>query len=449
LMKNSNLEKKRKRSEMTVKERVQDFQRKLYRKAKQTKDFRFYVLYDKICLIHFLEEAYRRVKANGGSPGVDNVTFEQIEERDRDFFLSEIREELQKEVYKPSPVKEVMIPKANGKLRPLGIPTIKDRVVQMSCKMVIEPIFEADFEETSYGFRPKRSAKDAIAEIKKNLKANRAEVYDADLSNYFGTIPHGKLLTTIGLRISDKKVIHLIKLWLKAPIEKDGKVSGGKKNRKGTPQGGVISPLLSNIYLHWLDKSVNNPNSIFSKCGTRIIRYADDFVLMGRYIPEEVLGKLKNILGRLELEINDEKSKIVDAKETAFDFLGFTFRRDWSVLNKNDKYWNVIPSEKSCKKIRKTIKDYLAVRGHFCDKDIAKGLNAKLRGWLNYFIVDGTSYTAKAKCKLRCYLHDRIFRFYRRKSQRVKVERCYSGFKRLVEYHGLIDPIKYKYTVKA
>lgn len=252
------------------------------------------------------------------------------------------------------------------------------------------------------------------------------------------------------MRISDKKVIHLIKLWLKAPIEKDGKTVGGKKNKKGTPQGGVISPLLSNIYLHWLDKIVNNPNSIFSKHGTRIIRYADDFVLMGRYIPKKVLEKLKDILKRLELETNLEKSRLVNAKETSFDFLGFTFRRDRSVLNKTGKYWNVVPSKKSCKKIRSAIKDYLVFRGHFPDEHIVKGLNAKTRGWLNYFIIEDVSYTAQTKCELRWYLGDRITRFYKRKSQRFKPEKCYSAFNRLVEHYGLINPVKYRYEpVKA
>ncbi len=221
----------------STEEKVRDFQRKLYLKAKQEKNFRFYVLYDKIRDIRFLGEAYRRVKASQGSPGFDGVTFHQIENSGLDEFLKNIQEELEKKTYRPSPVLRVYIEKANGKLRPLGIPTIKDRVVQMSCKMVIEPIFEADFEESSYGFRPKRSAQDAIKAIKENLKAGRTEVLDADLSAYFDTIPHDKLLILIGKRISDKNVIHLIKMWLKAPVIEEGKISGGKGNDRGTPQG--------------------------------------------------------------------------------------------------------------------------------------------------------------------------------------------------------------------
>jgi RNA-directed DNA polymerase len=223
-------------------ERVREFQRKLYRKAKQERGFRFYVLYDKICLPHFLREAYRRVRSNHGSPGIDGETFETIEARGLEVFLAEIAGELRAEVYRPSAVLRRMIPKANGKERPLGIPTIKDRVVQMSCKLVIEPIFEADFEECSFGYRPKRSAKDAIREIKQALLAGKTEVFDGDLTSYFDTIPHDKLVIALEQRISDKRVIKLIKLWLKAPVSEHGRMTGGRKSEMGTPQGGVLAP---------------------------------------------------------------------------------------------------------------------------------------------------------------------------------------------------------------
>ena len=220
-------------------ERIRDFQRKLYLKAKQEKEFRFYVLYDKVRDIRFLREAYQRVKANKGSPGVDGITFDSIENSGVEEFLAIIKDELDQKTYRPSPVLRVYIQKANGKLRPLGIPIIKDRVVQMSCKMVIEPIFEADFEDSSYGFRPKRSAHDAIGAVKKNIQEGKDEILDADLSAYFDTIPHDKLMILIGKRISDKNVLHLIKMWLKAPIVEDGKIHGGKGNHRGTPQGGL------------------------------------------------------------------------------------------------------------------------------------------------------------------------------------------------------------------
>jgi len=232
---------------VTDEERVRDLQRKLYRKAKEEERYRFYVLYDKVCLPYVLREAYRRVKANRGAPGVDGVTFKALEAEGEGEFIEAIRKELVERSYRPSSVKRVMIPKPSGKMRPLGIPTIKDRVVQTACKMIIEPIFEADFQESSYGFRPRRSAKDAVREIKEHLKAGREQVYDADLSSYFDTIPHGKLLILVGLRIADRQMLHLIKQWLKAPVEEDGKISGGKKQKTGTPQGGVITPFTQKV----------------------------------------------------------------------------------------------------------------------------------------------------------------------------------------------------------
>ena len=439
----SNLQKKRKRSEMSDFERVQDYQRKVYRKAKQDSEFRFYVLYDKVRLGHFLREAYKRVKKNRGAPGVDGVTFEMIEENGSERFVEEIRVELEKRIYKPQAVKRVMIPKANGKMRPLGIPTIKDRVVQMSCKMVIEPIFEADFEESSYGFRPKRSSSDAIRAIKENLKEDRTEVYDVDLSNYFDTIPHEKLMKLISQRISDKQILHLIKMWLKAPVKEDGQYKGGKKNKIGTPQGGVISPLLANIYLHLVDRIINREGSQFSDFGIKIVRYADDFVLMGKKIPEIVLTKLYRILDRMDLKINEEKSSLLEAKREPFNFLGFTVRYDRDVLGRDKRYWNIFPSEKSCKTLRNRINEFLKKSGHFPPERLTFELNMKLRGWLNYFSIKRVSYPAMSKRKLRWYLSDRINRYYGRKSQRKSKLHNRGAFEILVNQYGLIDPSKY------
>jgi group II intron reverse transcriptase/maturase len=267
---------------MSDEERARTLQRKLYQKAKQEVNFRFYVLYDKVRLPYVLREAYHRCRKNKGAPGIDGITFESIEETGVTQLLEEIREELEKETYKPEAVKRAYIPKANGKLRPIGIPTIKDRVAQMACKMVIEPIFEADFQEVSYGFRPKRSAQEAIRKVRANLHEGLTEVYDADLSSYFDTIPHKELMYLLSLRISDRKVLKLIKMWLKAPVCEDGKISGGKRSKRGTPQGGVISPLLANIYLNLLDKAVEREGGMFKRYGIRIVRYADDFVLMGK-----------------------------------------------------------------------------------------------------------------------------------------------------------------------
>jgi len=244
---------------MSDEEKVLDLQRKLYLKAKQERSFKFYVLFDKIYSWRFLKEAYRRVKANRGASGVDNVDFEQVEEYGVEKYLTGLQDELRTKTYRPQPVLRVHIPKANGKMRPLGIPTIKDRIVQMSCKMVLKPIFEADFEDSSYGFRPKRSAKDAMRRIKENLKAGKTEILDADLSSFFDTIPHDKLMILVGQRVSDRHIIKLLKMWLKCSVVENGRIIGGNKVKKGTPQGGVISPLLANIYLHLMDRLVNRP----------------------------------------------------------------------------------------------------------------------------------------------------------------------------------------------
>jgi len=443
-MKESNLTKKPKRSEMSDEERVRDFQRKLYLKAKQEKAIRFYVLYDKIYLKHFLRESYKRVKANGGSSGVDGITFEKIEADGVEKFIEEIKNEIETFSYKPQAVKRVMIPKANGNQRPLGIPTIKDRVVQMSCKMVIEPIFEADFEDSSYGFRPKRSASDAMKSIKENLQEGRTEVYDADLQSYFDTIPHDKLLITIAKRISDKNVIHLIKLWLKVPIEENGKMSGGKKNKVGIPQGGVISPLLSNIYLHLLDRIINKVGSLYTKLDIKIVRYADDFVLLGVKIPIEAIKELQKILAKMELKLNEEKSRLLSAKAEKFDFLGFSIRYEKDIHGRDKKYWNISPSQKSQKQIRIKIKEYLGKNGHQPAERIVTELNAKIRGWINYFTIEKVSYPAMAKRKLRWYLMDKLNRYYNRKSQRRSKLYSRRAFDGLTTKYGLVDPTKYK-----
>jgi RNA-directed DNA polymerase len=433
-----------KRPHQSDEERVQDFQRKLYLKAKQDKEFRFYVLYDKIRTRHFLQVSYKKVKSSGGAPGCDGVTFARIESEGLDQFIDGIIKELETKTYKPQPVRRVNIPKSDGKQRPLGIPTIRDRVVQMSCKLVIEPIFEADFESSSYGFRPKRDAKGAITEIKKELEEGKTEIYDADISSFFDTIPHDKLLITVGKRISDKNVLHLLKLWLKSPvIDENNRMSGGKKTKTGAPQGGVISPLLANIYLNLLDRIVNKVGSLYNQMGIKIIRYADDFVLMGKRIPLSVQEKTESILARMGLKLNAAKTKVVEATEESFDFLGFTIRYDKDLYKGKRKYWNIIPSEKSNRKIRKAVKEVCSYGLHDNPEILAGKLNQKLRGWINYYTITGVSYPAKAKRKLTWHVKETLYRYYKRKSQRKSKLYRQGAFEILVDKYGLIDPSKY------
>ena len=276
-----------------------------YSKAKQEPAYRFYALHDKVWRADILSHAYRLVRANKGSPGVDGISFEVIEPTTGiDAFLSELAQDLKEKTYPPKPVRRVMIPKADGSQRPLGIPTIRDRVAQMAVKRVIEPILEADFCPNSYGFRPKKSAHDAVDEIAEALHQGHTQVIDADLSKYFDSIPHAKLLAVVAERIVDGGILHLIKRWLKAPVigeDENGtrkNVGGGKANSKGTPQGGVISPLLSNGYLHLLDR-IWDRHQLCWKLKARIVRYADDFVVLCAGNVEEPLSMVRRVLDRL------------------------------------------------------------------------------------------------------------------------------------------------------
>ena len=396
---------------MTAAERVSQLQEKLYCKAKQEREYKFYILYDKMYIGYMLEEAYRRVKAKDGSAGIDAQGFKQIESEGKEKFLEELGEDLRKKTYRPSPVKRVWIDKANGGKRPLGIPTIRDRVAQMVCKLIIEPIFEADFEESSYGFRPNRSSKDAMQDIKELLQSGKTEVLDADLSSYFDTIPHDKLQRVLELRISDPRMLHLINLWLKAPVYEDGEYKGGKKQKTGTPQGGVISPLLANIYLHLLDRIVNDKRKLFYRLGIKIVRYADDFVLMGKRITHQALEGLEKIMDRMGLKLNGRKTHKVDAEKTPFNFLGFTVRYDKDIKGRNQRYWNIVPSEKAEKRIREKIKVFLQKNGHSKPIRVVQELNGMIRGWMNYYDIPKVSYPAMSKRRLRHYLYERLIDF--------------------------------------
>jgi len=392
---------------------------------------------------YMLEEAYRHVKQKDGAGGVDAQNFADIEKQGAEKFLKELGEDLRKRTYRPSAVKRVWIDKANGGKRPLGVPTIRDRVAQMVCKMIIEPIFEADFEECSYGFRPGRSSKDAMKAIKEHLQSGKTEVLDADLSAYFDTIPHDKLQVALKQRISDPRILQLINLWLKSPVYEGGEYKGGKKQKTGTPQGGVISPLLANIYMHLVDRIVNDTRKLFYQMGIKMVRYADDFVLLGKSITQEAEDKLGQILDRMGLKLNEDKTRKVKAEKTAFNFLGFMVRYDRDLKGRNKGYWNIIPGDKSGKKIREKIHDFLGKSGHLAPGLVTQGLNALIRGWLNYYDIPGVSYPAMSKRRLRQYLYERLNRYYNRKSQRRSRLYGQQAFEKLVYKYGLIDPTKY------
>ena len=376
---------------LTTPESIRTLQRKLYRKAKQKPACRFHALYDKVYRADILSQAYNLVRANKGGAGIDGVTFEGIEEREgATALVAELAEALKDKTYQAAPVKRVMIPKADGTARPLGIPTIRDRVAQMAMKLVIEPIFEADFCDTSYGFRPKKSAHDAVDDVTHTLNKGYSEVIDADLSKYFDTIPHNNLMATVAERISDGAVLHLIQMWLKAPVmEVDRKgtkrnVGGGKGNRKGTPQGGVISPLLANLYLHLLDR-IWERRQLQQRLGARIVRYADDLIILCRRGSEKPMEVLRLILERLRLTLNEAKTKIVNTVEGKFDFLGFSI---WMSKSKRtgNHYAHAQPSKKSLQEIKDRVTALTKrVRTMVALEQVVGEVNTAVRGWVGYF----------------------------------------------------------------
>jgi RNA-directed DNA polymerase len=307
-------------------DRVERLRKKLYEKAKREPDYRFYTLYDKVCWPETLAQAYRQAKANAGAPGVDGVRFEDIEAYGVDRWLAELRQELVDETYHPQPVRRVMIPKPGGGERPLGIPTIRDRVAQTAVVLILEPIFEADFEDNAYAYRPERSAHDALAEVRKRLYGGQEHVVDADVSQYFDTIPHAELLQSVARRVADGKILRLLKLWLKSPVEEkdergNRRMTGGKKSKRGTPQGGVVSPLLANVYINRLLRHWRKTGA--SERLGQIVSYADDFVILcaSRRQAEESLALVSRWLEKLGLTIHPTKTRLCHAREEPFDFL--------------------------------------------------------------------------------------------------------------------------------
>ena len=369
-------------------DKIRSLQRKLYVKAKAEPAFRFYLLYDKIYREDILLHAYRLARSKAGAPGVDGVTFEAIEAQGLEAWLAGLREVLVSKTYRPDPVRRVMIPKAGGGERALGIPTIRDRTVQTAAKLVLEPIFEADLEDTAYGYRPRRGAQAAVKEVHRHLCRGHTDVVDADLARYFDSIPHSDLLKSVARRVVDRNVLRLIKMWLKAPVEErdaDGtrRISGGKGNSRGTPQGGVASPLLANIYMnrflkHW---RLSGAGDLFR---AHVVSYADDFVILSRGRAAEALTWTKATMTKLGLSINEAKTSLKNARKEHFDFLGYSFGPQW--FKKNGKwYLGASPSKKSVQRIRANVKELLVPGNMAPWEDIRDGLNSKLLGWLAYF----------------------------------------------------------------
>jgi len=352
---------------------------------------------------------------------VDGVTIKQINDDDPLTFIEQLQEELRTKRYKPMPILRKYIPKGSGKMRPLGIPTVKDRVVQMATLLILEPIFEADFLDCSFGFRPGRSAHDALDAIEDNLRAGRREIYDADLKGYFDSIPRDKLTAGVETRIADRSVLKLIRMWLDVPViqkDENGRKTGHRSPR-GTPQGGVISPLLANSFLHWFDRAFHGATGPRQWANARLVRYADDFVVMARYISPRIRRWIESVLEkRLDLEINQAKTSVVNVGEEGarLDFLGYAFRYDRDLHGREWKYLNRFPSPKSLAKVRERIRELTGTNlGGLPIGLVVARLNRFLIGWSNYF---STGYPRQAYRTINRFVERRLTRHLQRRSQR-------------------------------
>lgn len=404
-----------------TKEKVQQLQRKLYQSAKRNSGRRYHVLYDKVYRKDILYQGWQQVRANQGSAGIDKQTIVDIEFYGVEKLIEEIQDELKQNKYNPLPVRRVYIPKADGKERPLGIPTVKDRIVQTATKIVIEPIFEADFKDCSYGFRPKRNAHQALEKIRKACNNKGMYVLDADIKGYFDNINHKKLLMLVEKRISDRRIVKLIRKWLEAGMMENGHMEASDL---GSPQGGVISPLLANIYLDYLDTIWERHYSHLGK----LIRYADDFVIVCKNHKNvsHSYRAIKLIMTKLELDLNMEKTRIVSLWEgkDGFDFLGYHNRKVRLRMKSGAQYYALEQwiSKSAIGKVRDKVKETLKDATLYQDLEVViKRLNRKIDGWRNYY---GKS-PVRVLLRIDRYILKRLVYWYNRKHQSKRKRKDY------------------------